>query len=85
MTTGFVTLILVAAFATIFLTTYLKQKSDNYEKLNQAEQLRITGGKVSFDEKNADTMEISRIVTGAGVYFNMLVDKSMMIPTQYQS
>ena len=76
MTTGFVTLILVAAFATIFLTTYLKQKSDNYEKLNQAEQLRITGGKVSFDEKNADTMEISRIVTGVGVYFNMLVDKS---------
>lgn len=44
MTTGFVTLILVAAFATIFLTTYLKQESDNYEKLNQAEQLRITGG-----------------------------------------
>ena len=76
MTTVFVTLILIAAFATIFLTTYLKQKSDNYEKLNQTEQLRITGGKVSFDEKSADTMEINRIVPGAGVYFNMLVDKS---------
>lgn len=76
MTTGFVTIILITAFAAIFITTYLKQQSDNYDKLNQAEQLRITGGKVAFDEKNDDTMEINRIVTGAGVYFNMLVDKT---------
>jgi len=76
MTTGFVAVILIAAFATIFLTTYLNQQSDNEEKLNQAEQLRITGGKVAFDGKSDDAVEINRIVTGAGVYFNMLVDKS---------
>lgn len=76
MTTGLVAIILIAAFTAIFVTTYLNQKSDNYEKLNQAEQLRITGGKVTFDEKSEDAMEINRIVTGAGVYFNMLVNKS---------
>lgn len=76
MTTGFVAIILIVAFTTIFITTYLKQQSDNLDKLNQAEQLRITGGKVTFDEKPADTMEINRIVTGAGVYFNMLVDEN---------
>lgn len=76
MTTGLVAIILIAAFTAIFVTTYLNQKSDNYEKLNQAEQLRITGGKVTFDEKSEDAMEINRIVTGAGIYFNMLVNKS---------
>ena len=76
MTTGFVAVILIIAFSTIFMTTYLNQKSDTYEKLNQAEQLRITGGKVTFDEKSDDAVEINRIVTGAGVYFNMLVDKT---------
>lgn len=76
LTTIFVAIILTTAFAAIFLTTYLKQESDNLEKLNQAEQLRITGGRVTFDEKSDDTVEINRIVPGAGVYFNMLVDKS---------
>lgn len=76
MTTFFVLLIMITAFTAIFISTYLKQKTDNYEKLRQSEEIHISDGKVSFDGKNEQTVEINRIVTGAGVYFNMLVDKS---------
>ncbi|MGY0354352.1 sensor histidine kinase [Enterococcus avium] len=76
MTTIFVAIILIAGFLTIFITTYLKQQSDNFEKLNQSEELTISGGKVSFDEKSDDAVQINRIATGAGVYFNLLVDKT---------
>ncbi|MGG5317977.1 sensor histidine kinase [Enterococcus sp. AZ072] len=76
MTTGFVTVILIVAFLAIFLTTYLRVQSDNFEKLNQAEELKITGGKVHFDDSEEEALQIDRIVPGGGVYFNMLVDKA---------
>lgn len=75
MTTAFVAIILVIAFVVIFLTSYLKVQSDNYDKLNQSEELKITGGKVQFDDSEEEAFQISRIVPGGGVYFNMLVDK----------
>lgn len=76
MTTIFVAIILLTGFLSIFITTYLKQQSDNLEKLNQSEELTISGGKVSFDEKSDDAVQINRISTGAGVYFNLLVDRT---------
>ncbi len=75
MTSAFVTIILIVAFLAIFITTYLRLQSDHFDKLNQAEELTINGGKVEFSNKEDEAFQIDRIVPGGGVYFNMLVDK----------
>lgn len=77
-TTGFVAIVLVAAFVTIYVVSYLRVQSDNQEKLQQAEELHITGGELQFgnEQPTNDALVVSRLMPGSGVYFNMLVDNN---------
>lgn len=77
LTTTIVALVLIVAFLTIYISSYLSVQADISRKMNQIEEITITEGQLKFDDEEVGdkTMIVNRITPGLGLYFNMIVDK----------
>jgi len=75
---AFVSIIMLAAFISIYIVTYVRIYNENTEKVNSVETLEVTSdGQIIWnDQVMKDTFVISRISPVLGVYFNLIADAS---------
>lgn len=75
---AFVSIIVLVAFISIYIVTYVRIHNENMEKINSAEQVRITSdNQIIYDNQViTDAFVISRISPAVGVYFLLVTDAS---------
>lgn len=73
---AFVSVILLAAFISLYMVTYLRTAGENREKLNSAEVITISSdGQMILEGKViTDAVVVNRISPSLGVYFNLVMD-----------
>jgi len=75
---AFVSIIMLAAFITVFMITFSHIQSENREKITSDETIEITtDGQVLIDgQEKPDAIVVNRISPSLGVYFNLLLDRN---------
>jgi len=75
---AFVSIIMLVAFISIYMVSYIRIYNENMEKVNSEETVEITSdGQMIWDgQVIEDAFVISRISPALGVYFNLIADAS---------
>ena len=78
----FVSIIVLVAFISIYMVTYIRIYNENMEKVNSEETVRVTsdGQMILNGQVIEDAFVISRISPSLGVYFNLIADASGNLP-----
>lgn len=73
---GFISIIMLVAFGSLYMITFLRIDNENTQKINSNEVITVSSdGQMMFDgEVITDALVINRISPALGVYFNMITD-----------
>lgn len=75
---AFISIIMLVAFISIYMVSYLRISNENTEKINSDEMITVSSdGQMMFeDQVVTDAFVINRISPALGVYFNLITDAS---------
>lgn len=73
---AFISIIMLVAFASIYMVTYIRTYNENTEKVNSTEEIKISSdGQMIFEgEVITNAFVVNRISPALGVYFNLVTN-----------